>query len=187
MSRQPHIPQRKRIFLGCEGESEQSYGALLQRLANEQNLPLAIDSVILKGGGDPLGYLQLAVSKIEEEEEKRGEYMVRAVLIDKDRLGQNKERDQRIPTLISQHCLQIIWQEPCHEALLLRHLPNCQSLRPVSTELAIKELGRRWPRPPYRKGMPSTRLADVIKMPDILAAAGVDEALHHFLESIGFI
>jgi hypothetical protein len=33
--RRPSIPRRCRFFLGCEGQSEQSYGALLQHLADE--------------------------------------------------------------------------------------------------------------------------------------------------------
>jgi hypothetical protein len=36
MKRRITIPQRKRIFLGCEGESEQSYGALLARIVGQQ-------------------------------------------------------------------------------------------------------------------------------------------------------
>jgi hypothetical protein len=36
--RRATIPPRQRIFLGCEGESEQGYGALLSRLAEEMDL-----------------------------------------------------------------------------------------------------------------------------------------------------
>jgi len=48
------IPLRRRIFLGCEGESEQGYGALLSRIAEEHGLHLAPQILLLRpGGGDP--------------------------------------------------------------------------------------------------------------------------------------
>ncbi len=60
--RRATIPVRTRIFLGCEGESEQGYGALLTRLAEGAGLHLAIHSVLLRpGGGDPLDLVTLAV------------------------------------------------------------------------------------------------------------------------------
>jgi hypothetical protein len=89
------IPARRRIFLGCEGESEQGYGALLSRIAEEHGLHLAPQIVLLRpGGGDPLALVQLAVAKIREDERKRGEFSIKAVLLDEDKLGQTLERDQ---------------------------------------------------------------------------------------------
>jgi hypothetical protein len=36
-ARRARIPPRRRFFLGCEGESEQSYGALLQIVAESSS------------------------------------------------------------------------------------------------------------------------------------------------------
>ncbi len=59
--RRATIPVRRRIFLGCEGESEQGYGALLARLAEDCGLDLAFQPVLLRpGGGDPLDLVSLA-------------------------------------------------------------------------------------------------------------------------------
>ena len=70
--RRATIPQRRRIFLGCEGESEQGYGALLSRIAEGMNLHLAIQSVLLRpGGGDPLDLVSLAIELSERDERRR--------------------------------------------------------------------------------------------------------------------
>ena len=55
------IARRKRIFFACEGESEQSYGTLLDRLI-EQDGRLHIEAVIPHGaGGDPLSIVERSV------------------------------------------------------------------------------------------------------------------------------
>ncbi|MGO6694436.1 hypothetical protein ACCS54_20525 [Rhizobium johnstonii] len=64
MKRRITIPQRKRTFLGCEGESEQSYGALLARIVGKQKTDFFLDTVLLRpGGGDPLALVELAEKK----------------------------------------------------------------------------------------------------------------------------
>jgi hypothetical protein len=95
--RRATIPQRRRIFLGCEGESEQGYGALLSRLVEERGLHLAIHSVLLRpGGGDPFDLVTLAVELNERDERRRGRYSVKAVLLDRDKLGVSPQRDRRM-------------------------------------------------------------------------------------------
>jgi len=93
------IPPRRRIFLGCEGESEQGYGALLTRIAGQLELHLAPQVILLRpGGGDPLGLVRLAVAKSRQEEAKRGAFFAKAVLLDQDQIGQSPERDQLMYT-----------------------------------------------------------------------------------------
>lgn len=51
----PIIVQRTRIFPGCEGESEQSYGQLLNDLLSSTNVLIHLDVVTLNpGAGDPI-------------------------------------------------------------------------------------------------------------------------------------
>jgi len=180
------IPPRRRVFLGCEGESEQGYGALLSRIADEHGLHLAPQIVLLRpGGGDPLALVQLAVAKIREDERKRGSFSIKAVLLDQDKLGQTPERDRLLYEEATQSNLQLIWQGPCHEALLLRHLPGCQNLRPATTLLAQQELMRRWPE--YRKPMSAMRLASRIGFDELIAACGVEPSLCDFLRQCGLL
>ncbi|WP_458438079.1 hypothetical protein [Methylorubrum extorquens] len=121
------IPQRRRVFLACEGESEQSYGALLSRLINARHARTHLDIVLVQpGGGDPLAIVEQAIRLLNLRARRFGTYTSRAVLLDTDKLGLTPGRDKQIESLADRHSLDLIWQSPCHEALLLRHLraPN---------------------------------------------------------------
>ena len=179
-------PQRRTVFLGCEGDSERAYGALISRLHEEHRHDLYLHVVLLKpGGGDPLTLVERACHSIVEYERKRDiRYAVRAVLLDGDRRGQSPQRDMRMVELAQSTHLRFIWQEPCHEALLLRHLEGCQTLRPPSSALAMVELRRRWP--DYVKGISAVQLAKRISIREIAWAASVEPSLREFLYAIGF-
>jgi hypothetical protein len=183
-TRRARIPPRRRFFLGCEGESEQSYGALLQILADESlQLHVHLDLQLL-GGGDPLAIVEAAVQKSRERARKRGRFVRRGVLLDSDRHGHAPERDNGIAPLAQAHGLLLIWQRPCHEALLLRHLPRCQTLRPSSSAAAEAALVRQWPE--YQKPMPTIRLAEKLGLSEIQSAAQVEDELRGFLSLLRF-
>lgn len=180
------IPQRKRIYLGCEGTSEQSYGKRLNELADSSGLHLALDCDVLQpGGGDPLAIVQLAVKRIQMKIRKRGGFERCAVLLDRDTLSQNPDWEAQISALERKNKIFLIWQRPCHEGFLLRHLADQTTRTPQSSELAIQALKRVWP--DYRKGMPATDLAARIDRSAIERAASVEPNLNAFLKGIGFI
>jgi hypothetical protein len=121
---------RVRVFLGCEGESERSYGTLLHRLVDEQ-ARLHIDSVLLNPGcGDPLSLVERACEFLVRAEKVYGAYTARAVLLDSDIIGQSPDRDRRIVPLAERANLILIWQKPCHESFLLHHVNGCEALKP---------------------------------------------------------
>lgn len=184
--RRPHrlIPQRRRLFVGCEGESEQSYVALLARFAEAARVSVHLDAVLLRpGGGDPLAIVERAAAKVDERVGRHGAYERRFVLIDRDRWGQTPNRDQQIAGLAVSASLELIWQRPCHEAVLLRHLDGCSQLRPRSTAIAQTGLSARWPS--YQKGMPAIRLADRLDIAAVQRAAAVEPELAVLLHEIG--
>jgi hypothetical protein len=84
MRRRRTIVPRTPIFLGCEGESEAAYGALLNRLVHETpELHLHIHVEPLQpGAGDPLALVKRAVQKISDLERKRERFTCKAVLLD---------------------------------------------------------------------------------------------------------
>ena len=180
------IPQRRRIFLGCEGESERGYGALIGRLLESQRRDVHLQVVLLKpGGGDPLALIEQARKRILEGDRKsESPYVHRAALIDGDRLGQAPLRDAQIAPIAQAARIRVIWQTPCHEALLLRHLDGCQQLRPPTSPQALAELRQRWPE--YVKGMPAFRLADRIDDAAIRRALQVETELAGFLADLGY-
>lgn len=188
MSRQKRkvVPQRRRIFVGCEGESEQGYVALLTRLAETQRLAVHLHAVLLQpGGGDPSSLVDLAIKRAGEREKRHGAFEGRFILLDDDKLGISPDRDARITPAANKAGLGLIWQHTCHEALLLRHLEGCAQRRPGSTALAMTALSQAWPG--YRKGMPAARLAERIDHGAIARAAAVEAALAGLLTTIGFI
>lgn len=132
MKRRAFIPQRRRIFLGCEGESERGYGTFLgQHLRERYGLHIALNAEVLQpSGGDPLALVQLAVQKIARNERYHGLFQVKAVLLDSDKLGADPARDRQMRELARQQSVRLILQEPCHEAFLLRHLDGCAQHRP---------------------------------------------------------
>lgn len=179
-------PQRKRLFVGCEGESERGYAALLQRFADVEGLLVHIDPVLLQpSGGDPCALVERARALLGQREQRHGEsYAERFVLLDGDKVGQTPQRDARARIIAEQAGFQLVWQEPCHEALLLRHLDNCTDLRPPTTPLAIQQLTQRWP--DYRKGMAAVRLGDRIDLAGAKRVAQNDAAVAALLAAIGF-
>jgi hypothetical protein len=69
--RRPFIPQRRRVFFGCEGDSERGYGGLIGRLLEEQRRDIHLDVTLLKpGGGDPLALVERAIKYIRDSERK---------------------------------------------------------------------------------------------------------------------
>jgi hypothetical protein len=185
----PLIPRRRRVYLGCEGESERGYGVLLARLLDQRRKDVHIHLDLLRpGGGDPLALVELAVQRISDDKRKRDRrdpFVVRAILLDADRRGEVPERDVRLQKLATTAGLLLIWQEPCHEALLLRHLDGCRDRRPLSTESACRELDRFWPG--SGKGMSAQRLAERIDESAVRQAAEVESELAKFLTDIGFL
>jgi hypothetical protein len=178
------IPQRTRIYLGCEGPSEQSYGRLLITIADAAGLHLHIDNDVLQpGGGDPLALVRLSIRRIEQKERQRGGFTFRALLLDRDRVGQSPERDGQVERLAAANDVLLIWQDPCHEGFLLRHLEGNETARPMTSELAMQALRRVWPE--YEKGIPASQLARRIDIAGVLRTRLKEQAFADFLERIG--
>jgi hypothetical protein len=183
MARRRIRPLRRRIFCGCEGESEQSYGTFLHQLVAERG-DLHIDSQLLQpGAGDLLGAVERAYKLIQRKEREYGSrYKTRAIFLDADRLGQRPERDQQIAPLCATAQIHIVWQRPCHEALLLRHIDT--HARPLYPTQALLELRRHWPE--YQKASPARYLAGKFSLKDVWRACQVEEDLFAFLNAIRY-
>ena len=111
-------------------------------------------------------------------------HYLRAVLLDADRLNQTCSRDAQMYALAQRAHVRLIWQEPCHEAFLLRHLEHCQALRPPTSIAAMEALRQRWP--DYVKNTPAMQLAKRIGLQEIARAASVECSLREFLHILRF-
>lgn len=139
MSRRPaHIPQRVPIFVGCEGESEAAYVAFLRGLAEDARLPVHVHVELFPAGvGDPLARVERAVLRLKQLRKQRGDFNSRFILLDSDQLALARERGERAVRLAQDHDIHLIWQNPCHEAILLRHLPDRANRRPAAARDAL--------------------------------------------------
>jgi hypothetical protein len=177
------ILPRTPIFLGCEGESERGYGVLLNRYAREiPGLHLHIQAELLQpGAGDPLALVQRAIQRIADLERRRDPFACKAILLD---IGDSQKSQEAQALAAANGIAHLIWQEPDHEGFLLRHLDDCQQLRPPAGTSMVA-LRRRWA--DYRKAQTQVQLAQRITMEHIQRACSVEPSLRDFLVSIGVI
>ena len=181
----PNAIPRLRVFLGCEGQSEQSYGKRLEALLNEPRRQFHFDTVLLQpGAGDASVLIRVALAKMHREEAKYGAYDHRAMLLDSDMRGVAPDRMLHAIAEAEKRGVLLIWQDPCHEALLLRHLEGTQTKRPKTAGQASAALQRAWRG--YSKPMQAADLKLRIDRAAVLRAAAVETGLRDFLNMIGF-
>jgi hypothetical protein len=184
--RRPFIPLRKTIFVGCEGACEAGYVALLQDFARDAGLPVhLIVRELGPGAGDPLSRVEMAVRELTRHARTRTVIRDRFVLLDSDQAEADRDRAERARGLAAANKIAIVWQEPCFEALLLRHLPGCTTRRPPDTQGANQALEREWPE--YVKPMSRAALARRIDLDAVRRAAGVEAGLRALLRCIALI
>ena len=182
--RHGHRPQRRRIFVGCEGESEVGYAAFIGLLAEEGHLPVHLDIRRCRGG-DPLAIVETATSELRVRRKRHGTYATRVIFLDADRREDAPERTARADLLLREHRIHAIWSQPALEALLLKHFRGRERLEPSTTALALRQLQECWPE--YRKGMPGRELRAQLDADAVVRAATMVPELKAFLLSIGLL
>jgi hypothetical protein len=163
--------------------SEFGYGAFLDRIARDMStVHIHIRSEILQpGAGDPLALVQRAVERIAEIEKRRVPFAVKAILLDR---GSARKNAAAVRCAKQNGIDHVIWQEPDHEAFLLRHLPGCHDRRPPRGA-TLAALQQEWPQ--YEKGMSAQALALRIDLGCIRAACAVENDLRVFLRRLGLL
>jgi hypothetical protein len=186
MRRRPLIPQRRLAFVGCEGDSELAYIALLNDIAQTRNLHIRFQPEPLNpGAGDHCALVERAAERLARRRRQGTTYAVAAVLLDHDQWGTAPDRDLRCTAVAVRNGLLLVWQRPNLEAVLLRHLNGCQTLRPPAAA-SLDELRRRWP--DYEKGgMTAARLGARIGYPQIQQACTVEAELRQLLQQMSMV
>jgi len=183
-TRRPFIPQRKPIFIGCEGESEQGYAGFLQDLIFGADLHVHLNIELLKAG-DPLARIELAIRKLAQLRKTRGTFVDKFVLLDTDQLALSADRAHRAREIASANHIKIIWQEPCFEAVLLRHFAGKTTHRPPTNQATQNAIRQEWPQ--YQKPMSRAELARKIDREAVTRAASVENDLMALLRCIGLM
>lgn len=174
---------RKRIFLGSEGFSERNYGRYLSLIADKHHLPVHIDCNYVTGGGDPLKVVDESIKLMKRNSRNHGDYLIRAVMLDSDKLGRSIDRDNKIRSLAAEHDVKLVYSEPNFEAFLLRHFPRYENKRPPA-DASLTELEKVWPE--YHKGIDAKSIFKKLGEDGLLRACTVEDSLRDFLISMGF-
>jgi hypothetical protein len=181
--RAPFIELRRPVYIGCEGASEVGYVGFLQDLIRNANLPVHLHVDELgPGTGDPLSRIEMAVLRLKQLERKRSAPRERFALLDSDQAERDPQRAERASRLAADHDISIVWQRPCFEAVLLRHLEGRAGHRPPDTPGAIRALEREWAG--YTKGTKRADLAQRIDHAAVMRAAVVEPDLAVLLRCI---
>lgn len=184
--RPPFIALRRPVYIGCEGKSEAEYASFLRDLARDANLPvhMRIDE-LGPGTGDPLSRIEMAVLRLKLLQKKRVAPAERFALLDFDQAEHDPDRAERARRLAADNGITIVWQRPCFEAVLLRHLEGKANNRPVDGPTADKALKKEWPA--YDKPMKRADLTRRINREAVLRAAAVEVDLQALLRCIGLL
>jgi hypothetical protein len=180
------IPQKVPVFIGCEGQSEREYVGLLVNIIRRADLGFHLHPKDLgNGAGDPLSRLQQAATFIQHYEKIRTKFARRFVLLDRDQIMDDSVREAEAERLAKEHRITLIWQDPCFEAVLLRHLPNCSTRRPGSSNIAQSDLVKEWPG--YAKPVPHASLEKRIDTAALTRVATVEPELGALLSYLKLI
>lgn len=182
MPRRNRVEPRKIIFVGGEGPSERALGQFLASCCDDVGLHLHLD-VKPATGGDALAVVEEAKRRLEKHPARK-EIKKRLVLLDRDRLDQDI-RSGRDPRPSAQNAnIELIFQEPNLEGLLLRLHPG-QEQRRVSPADTMRELRKVWPE--YRKPPTATQLKQRFSVSALRRASRYDRELRGLLRGVGLV
>ena len=183
MSRQRHVQQRKRIFLAVEGNSERSFAAWLGRLCEKNGCNVHLD-VKVAGGGDTLSIAEYAVKQYNLRSRRFGKYYSGFVMLDHDRYLQDKHNNRDVNTAGTSLSLNILWQRPNMEGVLLRMHEGYEQ-RFIDNQNTLRLLRNLWPE--YSKKADADDLSRRFNLLDICRMAAHDNGFNHLLKTIGLI
>jgi RloB-like protein len=182
MSVHRRIPKRPRFYVGCEGQSEVSYIALIRDFCEDQNIKVTVDPDDLSSG-DPLSRVKEAIRRIKQKEAGRETFKAYFLLLDNDQAEANKQKAEQAIRLAKGNGIKLIWQRPCHEGFLLRHFAGHEKDLPANAALAEQALLKVWPE--YSKPMDKRDLSRKLALPELARAKNGEPAFAEFLSTLG--
>ena len=180
MRRHGSVEPKRSIFVGTEAESERAFARFLERCCNDIGLHLSLD-VRPGTGGDSYAVVEHARRRLERHAGRK-EFRHTLVLLDRDRVSQDREAGRDAPALAAKARLEIVYQEPNLEGLLVRLHGNREQRRVAATS-AAGELRRLWPQ--YRKPPTVEQLKQRFTLEDVRRAALYDQELRRLLDILG--
>ena len=178
--RRNRVERRKVIFIGVEGTSDRAFVRFLQNCCDEQGLHLHLDSKAADGG-DSLVAVEEAARYLNRHPGRR-DISDRLVLLDSDRIEQDKRAGRDAQSVASKENLELIFQNPNLEGLLLR-LHEGHERRKIGNNAEV-ELRKVWPAYSKRR-LTADQLRRRFALSDLQRAAQYDNELKRLLEILG--
>ena len=116
--RRYRVERRRVIFIGVEGTSDRAFVRFLQNCCDEKGLHLHLN-VGLGYGGDSVVVVEEAARYLNRHFERR-DISDKLVLLDADRIRQDKQAGRDAQSVASKENLELIFLHPNLEGLLLR-------------------------------------------------------------------
>ena len=183
MPRRRPIPvePRRVIFIGVEGETDRAFARFLQFCCDGEGLHLHLN-VTTGSGGDSVSVVKEAVRRLKMHS-GGGVISHRLVLLDLDRHPQDVKAGRDAQAVASKSKLEIIFQNPNLEGLLLR-LHQGHESREIAAGESMAELRKVWPE--YRKSLlTAEQLKRRFAVFDLRRAARHDQGLRRLLDVLG--
>ena len=177
--RRYRVERRRVIFIGVEGPSDRAFVRFLQICCDEKSLHLHLDTKSADGG-DTVVAVEEAARYLNRHSGRR-DISDRLVLLDSDRIRQDKQAGRDAQIVASKEKLKLIFFHPNLEGLLLR-LHEGHESRKIGNN-AEAELKKVWPE--YSKQLTADQLRQRFALSDLKRAAQHDDELKRFLEILG--
>lgn len=175
------IPKRARHFIGCEGQSEQSYAKLLGIKAEEEGLWLHLDIFDAKGG-DPLSIVEACIKQHARKVRDAGKFVTSAILLDGDRFGDDLNRDLKARALAGRAGVRLVVMDFDFECHLYRHVDGKQHDH-IGAGNSLNSVKSVWP--DYSKPADAKWLNERLTLMDIRRASTTHMEFLAMLQGIG--
>ena len=178
--RRNKVPLRRVIFIGVEGTSDRAFVRFLQICCDEKGLHLHLN-VGLGNGGSSVVVVGEAARYLNRHSGKR-DISDRLVLLDSDRIRQDKQAGRDAQSVASKENLKLIFVRPKLEGLLLRLHEGHE--RRINVNNAMAELRKVWPQYSKKK-LTAGQLKQRFALSNLQRAARHDNELKRLLEILG--
>lgn len=179
--RGPPVEPRRVVFIGVEGKSDRAFAQFLRRCCDKEGLHLHL-AIKTGNGGDSVDVVKETTRHLTRHPGKQ-DISAKLVLLDSDRIEQDRQAGRDARAVASESGLEIIFQNPNLEGLLLR-LHQGHESRQIAADNSMAELCKVWPK--YNKSsLTADQLTGRFDVSDVRRAVRHDEELRKLLEMLG--
>ena len=173
------VERRRVIFIGVEGTSDRAFVRFLYDCCDEKDLYLHLDTKV-GNGGDSVVVVEEAARYLNRHPGRR-DISDRLVLLDSDRIEQDKQAGRDAQSVASKEKLELIFLHPNLEGLLLRLHEGYESRKIGNNAESV--LRKVWSE--YSKQLTADQLRRRFALSDLQRAAQYDSELKRLLEILG--